>query len=256
MLTIYPPYTLSYIDRHGGRFIASHIQIPEGGPVPDYVHFHKVHFQMIYCYKGWVKVVYEDQGEPFVMHAGDCVLQPPTIRHRVLESSDALEVVEISCPAEHETFADLEMDLPTEYGQHPTAIGKDYGFVEQNKQRFVRHQADQAQWAPCELGEGFEYRDLGLATGTYELAKVQVLRSNSGGTRYVPNKAAIQPEFHFMFILSGSGTLECQGREATQVGPGDSAAVPDPTRLSLTSCTAGTEVLEVIVFPKALNSSL
>src|SRR6185312_10404915 len=24
-------------------------------------------------------------GDPFVMHAGDCVLQPPEIRHRVLE---------------------------------------------------------------------------------------------------------------------------------------------------------------------------
>ena len=49
-------------DRHGGRFIVSHIRIPEGGPVPDYVHHHKIHFQMIFCYKGWVKVVYEDQG--------------------------------------------------------------------------------------------------------------------------------------------------------------------------------------------------
>jgi quercetin dioxygenase-like cupin family protein len=41
---------------------------------------------MIYCHRGWVRVVYEDQGEPFVMHPGDCVLQPPGIRHRVLEA--------------------------------------------------------------------------------------------------------------------------------------------------------------------------
>ena len=37
-------------DRQGGRFIASHIRIPNGGPVPDYTHFHKIRFQMIYCY--------------------------------------------------------------------------------------------------------------------------------------------------------------------------------------------------------------
>ena len=79
--------------RLGGRCIASHIRIPEGGPVPDYVHHHHVRFQMIYCHRGWVKVVYEDQGEPFVMRPGDCVLQPPHIRHRVLECSDGMEVI-------------------------------------------------------------------------------------------------------------------------------------------------------------------
>ena len=73
--------------RLGGRYIASLISIPEGGPVADWVHFHRVAFQMIYVRRGWVRVVYEDQGEPFVMREGDLVLQPPEIRHRVLESS-------------------------------------------------------------------------------------------------------------------------------------------------------------------------
>ena len=63
--------------RLGGRIIASHIRIPGGGPVPDMVHFHSIGFQLIFCYRGWVKVVYEDQGPPFVLGAGDCVLQPP-----------------------------------------------------------------------------------------------------------------------------------------------------------------------------------
>ena len=53
---------------------------------------------MIYVRRGWVRVVYEDQGEPFVMHEGDLVLQPPEIRHRVLESSPGLEVIEIGAP--------------------------------------------------------------------------------------------------------------------------------------------------------------
>ncbi|HEY6461485.1 MAG TPA: hypothetical protein VIY73_15065, partial [Polyangiaceae bacterium] len=86
-------------DRRGGRFIASHIQLREGGPVPDYVHFHEVRFQVIYCRAGWVRVVYEDQGPPFVLDAGDCVLQPPRIRHRVLESSAGAEVIEVGSPA-------------------------------------------------------------------------------------------------------------------------------------------------------------
>ena len=46
------------------------------------------------------------------MEAGELVLQPPLIRHRVLESSPGLEVVEISAPALHETFADHDLKLP------------------------------------------------------------------------------------------------------------------------------------------------
>ena len=53
--------------RAGGAMIASHIRIPSGGPVPDYVHFHRVHFQLIVCVEGWVEVVYEGQGGPFVL---------------------------------------------------------------------------------------------------------------------------------------------------------------------------------------------
>jgi len=83
--------------RLGGRFIASHILIPQGGPVGDYVHFHNIRFQMIYCYRGWVKVAYEDQGEPMLLQEGDCFLQPSTIRHRVLEASDRMQVIEIGC---------------------------------------------------------------------------------------------------------------------------------------------------------------
>ena len=118
--------------RLGGRFIASHISIPEGGPVADWVHFHKIRFQMIFCRRGWVRLVYEDQGPAFLMQAGDCVLQPPRIRHRVLESSPGLEVVELGCPALHETLADHGMDLPTA----TLAPDRDFG-----GQRFLRHVA-------------------------------------------------------------------------------------------------------------------
>ena len=61
-------------DRQNGRFIASHIKIPDGGNIEDYPHFHDIRFQMIYCFKGWVRLVYEDQGEEFILKAGDCVL--------------------------------------------------------------------------------------------------------------------------------------------------------------------------------------
>ena len=99
--------------RLGGSIIASHIRIPDAGPVPDMVHYHTVGFQLIFCYGGWVRLVYEDQGPPFLLCAGDCVIQPPKIRHRVLESSENLQVIEIGVPAEHVTTLDHEMTLPT-----------------------------------------------------------------------------------------------------------------------------------------------
>lgn len=119
-------------DRMGGKVIASHIRLTTGGEVPDYVHYHKIDLQMIYCLKGRIKVVYEDQGEPFWLEPGDCVLQPPEIRHRVLECEANSEVIEITMPAEHETWAEHEISLPT------TELKPDRGF---GGQRFFCHKA-------------------------------------------------------------------------------------------------------------------
>lgn len=98
--------------RIGGKVIASHIKLLEDGPVNDYVHYHKVEFQMIYCLKGRIEVVYEDQGPPFWLEAGDCVVQPPEIRHRVLFAEGNAEVLELTMPAEHETWVDHDLELP------------------------------------------------------------------------------------------------------------------------------------------------
>mgnify|MGYP003344461802 CR=1 FL=1 len=123
--------------RLGGSIIASHIRIPDAGPVPDMVHYHLVGFQLIYCYSGWVRLVYEDQGPPFILSAGDCVIQPPEIRHRVLESSENLQVVEIGVPAEHLTTIDHEMTLPTPHVRPERMFGG---------QRFCRSEAAHASW--------------------------------------------------------------------------------------------------------------
>ena len=154
------------VDRAGGRVIVSHIRIERGGPVADYVHFHEVELQLIHCIAGWVRVVYEDQGPPFVMLPGDSVLQPPGIRHRVLECAPGTEVVEIGVPAEHLTRADHELELPT------SELRPDREF---SGQRFVRHQAANAAWQPWR-GADFEACDIGIARATNGAASVQLLR--------------------------------------------------------------------------------
>jgi quercetin dioxygenase-like cupin family protein len=192
--------------RLGGRFIASHIRIPHGGEVPDYVHFHKVRFQMIFCKKGWAKLVYEDQGEPFILDEGDCVLQPPEIRHRVLESSDGLEVIEIGCPAIHETFADHNLQLPTPQFLPERIFGG---------QKFVRHIAKDAIWEVD--NNGFEFRDTGTYKATNGLANVRVLRSTSN----IVTKRKHNSEFLFYFVLKGELKI---GEDLLKTG--DSCVIP------------------------------
>ena len=71
-------------------------------------HKHLLNFQMVYILKGWIKFIYEGEGE-FVFKKGDCVLQPAGIKHNELSCSHDLELLEIHSPAKNETVV-LEND--------------------------------------------------------------------------------------------------------------------------------------------------
>lgn len=205
--------------RFGGRYIASHISIPEGGPVADWVHYHRIAFQMIYVRKGWVRVAYDGAGEPFVMHDGDLVIQPPEIRHRVLESSAGLEVVEISAPAVHATYADHQLELPS--GSYP---GRIFG-----GQRFLHHVAAQTEWTPAYGGEAQETE---VEQATSGLAEVRTLRSCNGEALAFGGHSG---ELVFGFVLDGSAILDYRGMH--EVGSDDAFVIPpgQPWRLTPTS---------------------
>jgi mannose-6-phosphate isomerase-like protein (cupin superfamily) len=212
--------------RLGGRYIASHIRVPEGGPVNDYVHHHRVRFQMIYVRKGWVRVVYEDQGDPFVMHEGDCVLQPPGIRHRVLEASKGLEVIEISCPAEHETFRDHDLELP-----NPT-FDPTRNF---SGQRFLHHIAAKALW---QHDDGHAFRDTAMTLATNNLASVRVLRPSN------LKDCVHAGDFCFFYVLQGQARLSAQQFGDHTLNVDDCCTLPNGARYSLASST-DCELLEV-----------
>ena len=219
-------------DRQGGRFIASHITIPEGGPVADWVHFHKIRFQMIFCRRGWARVVYEDQGEPLIMRPGDCVLQPPRIRHQVLEASAGFEVVEIGCPALHETLADHDMDLPT------SRFLPDRDF---SGQHFLHHVAADAPWTD-DPAIGFARRETGMAAATGGIASVHVLKPTTARAIALP---AHGHEMLFGFLLEGSATLNRQGAHA--LGPADAFVIPPGEPWGLRDCSADLNLLQVTV---------
>jgi mannose-6-phosphate isomerase-like protein (cupin superfamily) len=69
-------------------------------------HYHDVDFQMIYVLKGWIKGEYDGQGE-VTMREGACWLQPPRIKHKVLDYSDDCELLEVILPAD---FGTVELE--------------------------------------------------------------------------------------------------------------------------------------------------
>jgi quercetin dioxygenase-like cupin family protein len=213
--------------RLGGRYIASHISIPEGGPVADWVHFHRVAFQMIYVRRGWVRVVYEGQGDPFVMHEGDLVLQPPQIRHRVLESSHGLEVVEISAPALHATFADHEIELPG--GNDPDRLFAG--------QRFLRHVAAETPWTPFNGGEA---QETAMMDATGGIADVRTVRAGRGAAIEFPGRRG---ELIFGFVLDGNAMLNSGGQHRLQ--PADAFVIPPGQEWRLTDLSPGLRLLHV-----------
>jgi quercetin dioxygenase-like cupin family protein len=205
-------------DRLGGGLIASHIRIPDGGPVPDMVHYHSIQFQMIYCLRGWVRLVYEDQGPPFILNAGDCVTQPPEIRHRVLEASDELEVIEIG--------------LPT--GRH------DPGRVFEG-QTFCHHIAATAAWEPWGP-EGLMEQDTGIKAASGGIADVRVLRL---GDTIVQTAGPASDWVRFHYALTGEGVLEIEGRSGMPLSPGDVFVLPPGTDAGYRATTPTLELLLV-----------
>jgi quercetin dioxygenase-like cupin family protein len=214
--------------RLGGRYIASHIMIADGGPVGDWVHFHRIAVQLICVRRGWVRVVYEDQGAPFVMAAGDMVLQPPGIRHRVLESSLGLEVVEISCPALHETFADHDMELPN----GKAASARDFG-----GERFLHHVAATSPWTAW---HGAEAQETGVRDATGGLAEARIIRPGASPVAAVPPH---EGELVFGFLLEGSVRLELG--ETHLLGRADSFVIPPGEAWRMTEASDDLRLLQV-----------
>jgi len=85
--------------------VQAHVIRMVGPCIPEVVskrHYHDVEFQLVYILKGWMKGEYEGQGE-IMMRAGSCWIQPPKIKHTVLDYSDDCEMLEIILPADFGT---------------------------------------------------------------------------------------------------------------------------------------------------------
>jgi mannose-6-phosphate isomerase-like protein (cupin superfamily) len=212
--------------RLGGRWVASHIRAARAGPVQDSVHSHRVRLQLIYCLSGDAELIYEEQGGPFTFRAGDLVLQPPGLRHRVLSASAGFAVVEVASPAWHPTSIDHQVVLPSP-DRAPDRL--------RSGQRFLHTVAARCSAQP--LAPGIESRDLGLDAASGGVASARALHFLGGGT--VELREA--DDLRFVFVSEGSGSI--QGATRTALAAYDAVALPPGPFLLLGS--PGLRILEV-----------
>ena len=85
-----------------GKIVAHVIRARRGRAPHGEWHTHDCELQFVYVLKGWVRFEYEGVGE-VLMKAGSCFYQPPRIRHRELEHSPDVEMLEVVAPASFRT---------------------------------------------------------------------------------------------------------------------------------------------------------
>lgn len=87
-----------------GDFVA-HVIRHNGKQAQDKVqawHMHECDFQLVYVINGWATFEYEGEGVKTI-RKGDVVLQKPFIRHREIDCSPDLEILEVVSPGEFVT---------------------------------------------------------------------------------------------------------------------------------------------------------
>jgi mannose-6-phosphate isomerase-like protein (cupin superfamily) len=176
--------------------------------------------------------VYEDQGPPFVLEAGDCVLQPPGIRHRVLESAAGLEVLEVTSPAHHTTTVEHELTLPTPAQRPDRSFGG---------QRFVRHRASAAEWDSWWRGPG-KTRDADVGSATGGVVGVRTVWPSGSGSA---GRAGHDGELVLWFVAHGAATLQVTDLPDVRLRRDDAVAIPPHVEHALVDCSRDLQLVEI-----------
>ena len=104
-LRSYAKYRDLALAKATGGMVQAHVirMVPPCDPkVVSKWHHHDVELQFIYVLNGWIKNEFEGQGV-HTMKKGTCWLQPPKIKHRVLDYSPDCELLEVVLPADFDT---------------------------------------------------------------------------------------------------------------------------------------------------------
>jgi quercetin dioxygenase-like cupin family protein len=87
-----------------GQMRAQVMSASNGMTEPTGWHYHVCDGQFVHALAGWVDLEFED-GQTLRLHAGESLYIPGGMRHNETRTSDALEILEVSVPADMGTVA-------------------------------------------------------------------------------------------------------------------------------------------------------
>jgi mannose-6-phosphate isomerase-like protein (cupin superfamily) len=82
-----------------GRMRAQIMSSTEGMSKPTGWHYHVCDGQFVYALQGWVDLEFED-GQAIRLQAGESLYIPGGLRHNEIATSETLEILEVSVPAD------------------------------------------------------------------------------------------------------------------------------------------------------------
>jgi quercetin dioxygenase-like cupin family protein len=82
-----------------GRMRAQVMSATAGMTKPTGWHYHVCDGQFVYALRGWVDLEFED-GRSIRLQAGESLYIPGGLRHNEIATSDTLEILEVSVPAD------------------------------------------------------------------------------------------------------------------------------------------------------------
>ncbi|MDH3599517.1 MAG: cupin domain-containing protein [Candidatus Tectomicrobia bacterium] len=90
---------LGVTEATNGEMRAQVMSAVTGMTEPTGWHYHVCEGQFVYALKGWVDLEFET-GETIRLQAGESLFIPGGMRHNEISTSDDLEILEVSVPAE------------------------------------------------------------------------------------------------------------------------------------------------------------
>ena len=106
---------LGVTDASNGEMRAQVMSAITGMTEPTGWHYHVCDGQFVYALKGWVDLEFET-GERLRLEAGESLFIPGGMRHNEIRTSDDLEILEVSMPADMGT---VPCDCPAGLPSHP-----------------------------------------------------------------------------------------------------------------------------------------
>jgi hypothetical protein len=156
-----------------------------------------------------------------------------------------MEVIEIGCPAVHDTFVEHDITLPT------GSVRPDRSF---SAQRFVRHIAADTPRRPW-LVDGLQVRDTGIGAATGGLGGAVVVEaveaSRPGDSRSTMGALTHHGEFAFSVVLTGSVDLTVGNGPPARLEARGAVAFPPGTRWAWCDWSDDFEIL-LVTLPDAV----